>query len=284
MAELFSALINHSFMQHAVIACILSSIGCGIIGTYVVVKKMSFLAGGIAHTALAGIGMSHFFGGSALLGAMIAAIFAAVTISLIKLYWRQQEDILVAGFWSVGMAIGILFVSRTPSYSVDLMSFLFGNILLVSRNDLLIMAILDGIILITVALLYKQFMVIIFDPEFAQLRGLRVGIYYTLLMCMIALTVVLLIQIVGLILVIALLIFPAAFASQFFHSIFKIMLAAIIICIVITLSGLTISYQPNLPVGATIILVAGAFYILSIAAKNIFRRSHIISSTDTKAK
>jgi zinc transport system permease protein len=272
MTELFSALMNYSFMQHAFIACILSSIGCGIIGTYVVVKRVGFLAGGIAHTVLAGMGIAYFMERSPLIGAVIAALIAAVSMSFIKLRWKQQEDILVAAFWSVGMAIGILFISITPGYSVDLMSFLFGNILLVSKSDLLLMAILDIIIVGIVFLFYKQFMAAVFDEEFARLRGIRIEIYYTLLMCMVALTVVLLIQIVGLILVIALLIFPAACAAQFFHSIFKMMLAATVICMLMTISGLTIAYQPDLPAGATIIVIAGVFYAISIVCSSLLRQ------------
>lgn len=273
MTELFSALLKYSFMQHAFIACILSSIGCGIIGTYVVVKRIGFLAGGIAHTVLAGMGIAYFMGGSPLVGAAIAALFAAIFISLIKLRWKQQEDVLVAAFWSVGMAIGILFISRTPGYSVDLMSFLFGNILLVSKADLLLMAALDIIIISIVFLFYKQFMAAVFDEEFARLRGIKIEIYYTVLMCMVALTVVLLIQIVGLILVIALLIFPAACAAQFFHSLFKMMLAATVFCILIMISGLSIAYQPDLPAGATIIVVAALFYVFSIIASALIKRS-----------
>lgn len=272
MTEFLSAMMNYTFIQHALLACVLSSIGCGIIGTYVVVKRIGFLAGGIAHTVLAGMGIAYFMEGSPLLGAVIAALFAAVFISFIKLRWKQQEDILVAAFWSVGMAIGILFISRTPGYSVDLMSFLFGNILLVSKSDLILMMMLDIITVGIVFLFYKQFMAAVFDEEFARLRGIRIEIYYTILMCMIALTVVLLIQIVGLILVIALLIFPAACAAQFFHSLFKMMLAATVICLLMTVSGLVIAYQPDLPAGATIIVVAGVFYAIAIASSSVLKQ------------
>ena len=272
MTEFLSAMMNYTFIQHALLACVLSSIGCGIIGTYVVVKRIGFLAGGIAHTVLAGMGIAYFMEGSPLLGAVIAALFAAVFISFIKLRWKQQEDILVAAFWSVGMAIGILFISRTPGYSVDLMSFLFGNILLVSESDLILMMMLDIITVGIVFLFYKQFMAAVFDEEFARLRGIRIEIYYTILMCMIALTVVLLIQIVGLILVIALLIFPAACAAQFFHSLFKMMLAATVICLLMTVSGLVIAYQPDLPAGATIIVVAGVFYVIAIASSSVLKQ------------
>jgi len=272
MTELFSAVMNYSFMQHAFIACILSSIGCGIIGTYVVVKRVGFLAGGIAHTVLAGMGIAYYMEGSPLVGAIVAAMFAAIFMSFVKLRWKQQEDILVAAFWSVGMAVGILFISKTPGYSVDLMSFLFGNILLVSKTDLLLMAALDIIIVSIVFLFYKQFMAAVFDEEFARLRGIKIEIYYTVLMCMVALTVVLLIQIVGLILVIALLIFPAACAAQFFHSLFKMMLASTVFCMLMTTCGLSIAFQPDLPAGATIIIVAALFYIISMITSAFIKR------------
>ncbi len=273
MTELFFSLMNYSFMQHAFIACILSSISCGIIGTYVVVKRIGFLAGGIAHTVLAGVGIAYFMEGSPLIGAVSAALFAAVFMSFAKLRWKQQENILIAAFWSVGMAVGILFISRTPGYSVDLMNYLFGNILLVSKADLILMAMLDITIICVSFLFYKQFMAVIFDEEFARLRGVKIEIYYTMLMCMVSLTIVLMIQIVGLILVIALLIFPAACAAQFFHSLFKMMLAATIFCILITLNGLSISYQLDLPSGATIIVVAAFVYLISIITSAFIKRS-----------
>lgn len=254
-------------MQNAFIACVLSSIGCGVIGTYVVAKRISFLAGGIAHTVLAGMGIAQFMGGEPLTGAIIAALIAAVLISLIRLYWRQQEDLLVAACWSVGMAIGVMFISKTPGYGVDLMHSLFGNILLVSTSDLLLMAGLDIIIVSIVFLYYKQFTVAVFDEELAYLRGIRVEIYYTLLMCMVALTVVLLMRIVGLILVMALLIFPPACAFQFFHSIARVMLAGTAICMFATLTGLAVSYQPDLPAGPTIIIISGILYMVTVVIR-----------------
>ena len=279
MLEFLTALTHYRFMQYALAACILSSIGCGIIGTYVVVKRIGFLAGGIAHTVMAGMGIAYFLKGSPLIGAIIAALIAAIFISWIKLRWNQQEDTLVAGFWSVGMAIGIVFISRTPGYSIDLMSYLFGNILLISVDDLYLIAALDIVIVTFVFLFYKQFLAVIFDEEFARLRGIKVEIYYPVLMCMVALTVVLLIQIVGLILVLALLIFPAACATQLFHSLLTMMLAAVILCMLITVSGLAIAYRPDLPAGSTIILVAALVYIISVVGNSVFRYAKKASSS-----
>jgi len=272
MSEFITAIFKYSFMQHALIACLLASIGCGIIGTYVVVKKVGFLAGGIAHSVLAGMGMAYFFGGSPLVGAMVSALVAAILIGWINLRWHQHEDVLIAAFWSVGMAIGIMFIARTPGYNIDLMSYLFGNILLVSAQDLYLMLILDIAIIIIILLFYKQFLAAAFDEEFARLRNINVEFFYILMLCMVALTVVLLIQIVGLILVLALLILPAASAGQFVISIKRMMILAVLLSMVITTSGLMLSYQPDLPSGSTIIILAGIVYLLSILVSNALQK------------
>jgi zinc transport system permease protein len=269
MMEFFSAVREYQFMQYALLACLLASLGCGVIGTYVVVKRISFLTGGIAHTILAGVGIAYFLESSPIAGAVIAALITAILIGWIKLRWRQDEDVLIAAFWSVGMAIGIIFISLTPGYNTDLMSYLFGNILLVTSHDILLMAILDIVIIATVFAFYKQFLAAAFDEEFARLRGINIEAYYILLLCMIALTIVLLIQIVGLILVMALLILPAASAVQFSNSIPRMMVIAVVLSAFITTSGLMLSYQLDLPSGATIIVIAGFVYFLSIVSKRI---------------
>ena len=271
MMEFFAAVLEYQFMQYALLACLLASLGCGIIGTYVVVKRISFLTGGIAHTVLAGMGIAYFFKGPPIMGAVIAALVTAVLIGWIKLRWRQDEDVLIAAFWSVGMAIGILFIAKTPGYNTDLMSYLFGNILLITSKDLVLMAVLDVLVIATVFAFYKQFLVATFDEEFARLRGINVEAYYILLLCMIALTIVLLIQIVGLILVMALLVLPAASAVQFSSSIPRMMMIAVVLSAVITTSGLMLSYQPDLPPGASIIVVAGLVYFVSIISRR-FRK------------
>lgn len=268
ITEIFS----YGFMQYALLGCLLASIGCGIIGTYVVVKRIGFMAGGIAHSVLAGMGIAYFMGASPLVGAMISALVAGVLIGWINLHWRQHEDILIAAFWSVGMAIGIIFISRTEGYNIDLLSYLFGNILLVTTHDLYLMLILDIFIVILVMLFYRQFLATAFDEEFSRLRGINVEFYYILLLCMVALTVVLLIQVVGLILVLALLILPAASASQFVSSIKRMMLLSVIFSALITTAGLVISYEPDIPSGSMIIILAGIFYILSIIIQGAIKK------------
>ncbi len=272
MSEFFAALVQHQFLQLALMACILASVGCGAIGSYVVVKRLGFLAGGIAHTILAGMGIAYYFAGSPMSGAIICAIVAAILTGMIKLRWRQDEDILIAAFWSVGMAIGVIFISRTPGYSVDLMSYLFGNILLVTRRDLVLMLVLDVIIVLTIVIFYKQILMTAFDETFARTLNIKTEAIYIMMLCLIALTVVLLIQIVGLVLVIALLVLPAASAALFATSLHRLMPLAIMFSMLITTSGLALSYQPNLPVGASIIVIAGVFYGIALFAHARFSR------------
>ncbi|MCG8325471.1 MAG: metal ABC transporter permease [Thiotrichales bacterium] len=264
MIEFLTALGEFRFLQYATLACFLASIGCGITGSYVVVKRIGFLSGGIAHTVLAGMGIAYFMNADPINGALIAALIAAVLIGLIKLQWRQDEDILIAAFWSTGMAIGVIFISRSPGYNLDLMSYLFGNILLVSRDALIMMFVLDCFLVAIVYIFYRQFLITAFDEEFARIRGVNVSATYILMLCLIALSIVLMIQMVGLILVMALLVLPAASAAQFTHSFLSMMLMAILLSIIATVSGLMISYQPDLPSGATMVLMATAIYILTV--------------------
>lgn len=262
--EFFAALPEYRFLQMALMACLLASIGCGIMGAFVVVKRISALAGGIAHAVLAGMGIAYFFNSSPILGAIIAALVSALLIGLIKLRWKQEEEILIAAFWSVGMAVGVLFISRTEGYNVNLMSYLFGNILMVSGADILRMLILDAIVILVISLYYKQFLATAFDEEFARLRGVNVEFFYILMLAMIALTVVLLIQIVGLLLVIALLVLPAASAGQFVRTLPGMMVGAVLVSLCTTMAGLAVSYSPDLPAGATIIVLAGLVYFLAM--------------------
>lgn len=273
MPDFATALLAQPFLQHALLAGILAGIGCGLIGSYVYVKRITFLAGGVAHAVLGGMGVAYFLGGAPLGGALVAALIAALLIGWVTLRWQQYEDTLIGALWATGMAIGVVFISRTPGYNIDLMSFLFGNILMVSGGQLWMMALVDGVIALVVAAFYKQFLAVCFDQEFARLRGVPVDFFYLLLLCMVALSVVLLIQIVGLILVIALLTLPAAIAALLFDSLLGIMAAATVLGMVFAGGGLALSYGPNLPTGATIILFAAAVYFLAMGVWAIGRRT-----------
>jgi len=263
MMEFLAALSEHAFLRSALLAGLLASLGCGLVGSYVVVKRIGFLAGGIAHSVLGGMGAALYFGFDPMGGALAAAIIAALLIGMVRLHWGGQEDTLIGALWAIGMAVGILFIARTPGYSGDLMTYLFGNILLVPERELWTMLGLDLFLMLMVGLLYRQFLAVSFDEEFARLRGLPVTVLYLLLLCLVAVTVVLLIQVVGLILVIALLTLPAAIAGQHVQTLGRMMLLATLLGAAFTSSGLALSYGPDLPPGATIILVAGAAYVVS---------------------
>jgi zinc transport system permease protein len=272
MSAFLAALATQSFLQHALAAGVLASIACGIVGSYVVVKRIGYLAGGVAHTVLGGMGVAYFLGKSPIGGALVAALLAAAVIAWVNLRLRQHEDTIIGALWAVGMAIGVIFISRTPGYNVDLMSYLFGNILMVPREDLLLMAGLDGVIVALVALFRKQFLAVCFDEEFSRLRGVPVGLFYLLLLWMVALTVVILIQVVGLILVLALLTLPAAVAGQYTRTLAAMMLVATLLGMIFTGAGLALSYEPDLPAGATIILLAGVAYLCSALGRGIWLR------------
>jgi zinc transport system permease protein len=272
MIEFFGALLTHGFLQNALMAALLASVGCGIVGTFVVVKRIGYLAGGIAHSVLGGLGIAYYMGADPRTGAMVAAVAAALIIAGVSLRWKEHEDVVIGALWAVGMAIGIVFISQTPGYNVDLMSYLFGNILMVSRTDLYVMAGLDVIVGALGALFYKQLLVVCFDEEFAHIRGVNVAAVYVLLLCMVAVTVVSMIQVVGLILVIALLTLPVAIAGHFVGSVAAMIVVACVLGATFSFAGLGVSYAGNLPSGATIILLAGVSYLVSLAARLLRRR------------
>lgn len=264
MSELFSSIATYTFLQNAVLAAILASIVCGITGTFVVVKKITFISGGIAHTVLGGVGIAYYFGIPPIIGAFVFAILSAIIIGLVKLKANQHENIVISALWAMGMAVGVIFMYLTPGYSADLISYLFGNILMVSSVNLYILAGLNIFIIIIVLIYYRQFVAITYDEEQARLRGLPVDFLYILLLCIIALTIVVLIQIVGIILVIALLSLPAAIAGLYTRTLHAMMFSAIGLGMVFTLSGIAISFTANIPTGATIIIICGLVYLIAI--------------------
>lgn len=271
MIEFLEALPRYGFLQYALWAGLLSSLSCGVVGAYVVSRRISYLAGAIAHSVLAGLGAARYLQATRgwdwlhpLYGAVAAALIAAALIGLVNLRARQREDTIIGAIWALGMAVGILFMAATPGYGVDLMGYLFGNILMVSPADLWLMGGLGVVVTLVGLGCYRQLLAVCFDAEFARLRGLAVDGYYLLLLGLTALTVVLLSTVVGLIMVIALLTLPAAVAGHFFDRLWQIMAAAVGLSALFTTSGLALSYGPDLPTGAVIIVLAGASY-LSVA-------------------
>lgn len=268
MSDIFNFFSQFQFMQYALLAGFLSGIATGITGTFVVVKKVSYLGGGIAHAVMGGLGIAYFLGINPMYGALAFAIFAAVLISVVKMRFRQNEDTVISALWSLGMAIGIIFAYITPGYNVNLLSFLFGNILLVTFENFILLLILDIIVVSLVFIFYRQLVFICFDEEYSRIRGLRVDLLYFILISMIALTVVVLVQTVGVILVIALITLPSAIAAIFTKRIKKMMLLSILLNYIFIFSGIITAFFIDLPAGATIILITGAGYLLAFLIKN----------------
>ncbi|QKF81241.1 metal ABC transporter permease [Halarcobacter ebronensis] len=251
---MFEAL-QYDFIQNAIISGVLVSIAAGIIGSLVIANKITFLAGGIAHSSYGGIGLAIFLGVPVLFGATIFAIATAVIISLLTLKNRNRIDAIIGIMWAFGMALGIIFVDLTPGYNVDLMSYLFGSIIAVSKEDLIYLVILDFFIITLVLLFYKEILAVSYDSEFAQLRGINVKFFYTLILILAALSVVGAIKVVGLILVIALLTIPTYLAEMFVKKLSSMMILSSIIATLFTLIGLCISYYFDISSGASIIVV-----------------------------
>lgn len=255
-------MLSYDFMQNALIAGLLVSIAAGFIGTFVVVNRMVFLAGGIAHSAYGGIGLSIYFGFSMLLGAGLFAIASALLMAWLTFDKSRRPDTIIGVIWAMGMAIGIIFTDLTPGYNVDLMSYLFGSILAVPKEDILFMLLLDGLIIATTLLFYKSFLAVSYDPEFSRLRGVPVKLFYILLLCLAALTVVIAIRVVGLIMVIALLTIPTYIAERLSGSLMGMMLGSSLLAALFTVGGLLLAYRYDITSGAAIIAVAAVIFFL----------------------
>jgi zinc transport system permease protein len=281
MSTFIKDLIELPFLQNAILAGVLCSIGSGIVGTYVVLRRITYIAAAISHCVLGGLGAAKYlsvvYGWTWLKpvhGAVVTALLSALLIGWVSLKAKEREDSIISALWAVGMSMGVLFIYKTPGYNEDLMNYLFGNILMVSTEELYVIAILDMITIALTCVFYKQTVAVCFDEEYARTRGVNVEFYYLLMLCMTALTVVLTVNVVGIIMVIALLTLPVAISSKLFNRVWKIMLGATVLGIFFTSTGLMISYEPNLPSGAVTIVVAGIFYFITLLI-SLFKKRKI---------
>ncbi len=269
---------TYRFLLYALLGGIFASISFGIVGTYVVTRRITGISGAIAHCVLGGIGIALYLQRvwgwtfcDPFLGAIIAAVLSAFIIGLIGRNRKEREDTLIGAIWAVGMAIGLIFFTQTPGF-IDPMIYLFGNILLLSEGDLYIILGLDALVIFITVLFYQPLLAICFDEEEAKLRGLPILCLYSILLILTAFTIVLLIRVVGIVLVIALLTLPAAIAGKLSHKLSQMMILASLFCILFVISGLYLSYDYNLPSGPTIGLTAAAAYI--ILAVSAWIRKH----------
>lgn len=262
------ALFSFDFMQNALFASVLVSVICGVIGTLIVINRMVFIAGGIAHGSYGGIGLALYFGIAPMLGASLFALFLGLLIAYITHQNSTRIDSLIGVIWAFGMALGIIMTDLTPGYNVDLMSYLFGAILSVSNEDLYGMSGVFVLVLAFALLFYKQLLAMSFDAQFAKLRGVNVTLLYFGLVLMTALGVVIIIRAVGLILVIALLTIPPYIAEKMTNSMGSMMLISSFLSVLFCAIGLILSSFFNLSAGASIIMVGSiSFFIQFLYSK-----------------
>jgi zinc transport system permease protein len=267
-------LLQFEFMQNALLAGLLISLACGVIGVFVVVKRIVFISGGIAHAAYGGIGIGYFLGINPVLGAIVFSLLSALGMGAVQRKTAERADTIIGAMWAIGMAVGIIFVDLTPGYKEGLMSYLFGSILTVPTVNLWMMLGLNLLILLLVTLFYKELLAISFDETFATVQNVPVNAIYVILLTLIGFTVVMMMQVVGMIMVIALLTMPAAIAAQYARGLKQMMVGATVLSVLFTVIGLLLSYYANLTSGATIILVAGAVYLVSLGARPVLQRAY----------
>jgi zinc transport system permease protein len=266
MIELQLDIFSYEFMRSALAAGVAAAVLCGVIGIYVILNRIVFISDGIAHAAFGGIGLGYFLGLDPLVFGVISALATAVGIGLVSARSRVSEDTAIGVFLATGMALGIIFMSLSKGYAKDLYGYLFGNILAVTWEDVILILAITVIFLVVVFLLYKEFLILSFDPVYGEAIGLPVKRLRLLLLCMVAFSVVILIKIVGIIMVIALLTLPGAISRQHMKSLPAIMAVSVLLGAIFVTVGLVVSYLLDVPSGATIILIAAAAFFLSTAA------------------
>lgn len=272
--------LQFEFMQNALIAGLLASVICGVMGTMVVVNRIVFLSGGIAHAAFGGIGLAFFFGWPYLVGTIGFSVIAALVMAIVTLKAKHRADTIIGVIWAIGMAIGILLLDLTPGYNVDLMSYLFGSILTVPDSDIWMMVAVAAVIFGVVTYFYNDYLALSYDEEFAQIRGVRVNTLYVLMIVMLALGVVMIIQVVGLILVIALMTIPPYIAEKYSKSLVSMMVLSSVLSALFTVIGLWLSYVFNLTSGASIIIVAGFGFLISLGVEQLMASGLVRSAPE----
>lgn len=279
MPLLLQDLLEFSYLRCTVVALLLASVACGIVGAYVVARRQSYMIGAVSHSLLGGVGLARYLQVAhavlwftPILGAVLASVIAAVAITVLSQRAKARLDAVLSAIWTLGVALGITFISLTPGYAEDLNSYLFGSILLVSPADLTVMAVLDAFIVVVAFLFHHRFLAFCFRPETLELRGLSATGTALLLNLLTALTVVLLAQVVGIVLVLVLLVLPAATAAFISTRLTNIMALAGVLTLLLSFAGLAVSYQYDLPAGATIVELTVGLFLCASIARNLRRR------------
>lgn len=260
--DFFADILQYKFLSNALAASLLAGLVCGIIGTYVVCRRLVFMSGGITHSSFGGIGMAYYLGYNPILGALVFAVLSALGIEWAASRGKMREDSAIGIVWSVGMAVGIIFIYLTPGYAPNLMSFMFGSILTVTTADIIALSILAVVILAVFGLWIRQIMYVAFDREFARSQGIPVRLVSYAMAVLVALTIVLSIRMVGIVLLISLLTMPPVIVNSFTNSYFKITAWSAVVAIAGNLAGLTLSYRFDIPAGAATIIVLAVTLIV----------------------
>jgi len=268
-----NGILSYDFMVNALLASILGAVTAGIVGTYIVTRRMVFITGGITHASFGGLGLAYFLGLNPMLGAGVFAVASALGIEWMNQKRHLREDSLIAIAWSLGMAIGVIFIFMSPGYAPNLMSYLFGNILSVSTADLAIMAVLMTVVLVFFTLFFRAIQYITFDENFARTSGISVELFKYLLMGLVAVTAVIYIRVAGIILVLSMLTVPQNTAMILTNKLKPIILLSILFSLAGSMAGLSISYFWNIPSGASIIFSLIMLYIIISAVKPLWRKS-----------
>jgi len=280
MTTFFQDLLEYPFLRNAVAAALLAAVAAGVTGSLVVVRRSTYLAGAVSHSVLAGLGLARLlerrFGIvwlPPMAGAVLAAVAAALLLAWLTLRGRHRSDTVLSAVWTGGMALGVSFVAATPGYQDDLMSYLFGSILLISGADLLWMLAADLVLLGVMIVCYNRFLAIAFNAELARVRGVSTARYEVIYYVLTALTVVLLVRVAGIVLAVALLTLPAAAAGLLTRRLDRMMAAAAAIGAGVSLLGLALSYGPGLPPGSTIVELAILVYWAVALRKKLCSRT-----------
>ncbi len=272
MPSFFDAL-SYEFLRNALLAGVFAAVLCGVIGPFVVVKRLAFISDGISHAAFGGMGVCFFLGIDPLLGAIPVALASALALGAVDRETIRSYDALIGVLWAVGLAVGIVFVYKTPGFAPNLMSYLFGNILMVSRRDVLVILALAVCVLAVLAVFWKGLVAVAFDEVYARVQGAPVRLLLTVLLTLIALSVVILIQVVGIILVVALLTIPPVLSLMLCKDLWSVVVSSVLVGVGMTLGGLGLSFAYDLPSGPAIILLGAALLLAVYGARRLAGRA-----------
>lgn len=272
MIEFVQEIFSYRFLGNAAMAAVLSGIACGIIGTYIVSRRLVFMSGGITHASFGGIGIAYYLGADPLLGALIFAVCSAVGIETFSRKGKISEDAATGVLWSLGMSVGIIFVFLTPGYAPNLMSFLFGNILLVDNANLLWLCVLDTLLILLFSLCYRAIVYTAFDREFAASQKLPVALIGHLMMVLVAVTIVMNIKTMGIVLLMSLLTMPVVITGTLTRNYKRLTVGSCLAGAAATLVGLYVSYESNIPSGAAAIAVLAVTYGTIKILLRVFRK------------